>query len=57
MRVWDKTSTPKAVRAVPVPEVVGVVGRIRTDETVEGGRIVRINMADLGRWLTSNNLG
>ncbi len=49
MGVPDKTSTPKAVCMAPVREVAGVVVAIRADKTVEGGRVVRINMADLWR--------
>ena len=38
-----------AVCMAPVREVAGVVVAIRADKTVEGGRVVRINMADLWR--------
>ena len=67
MRMRDKTSTPKAVRMAPVRippvriapvrEVAGAVVAIRADKTVEGGRGVRINMADLWRGLANNDLG
>mgnify|MGYP002827982116 CR=1 FL=1 len=54
MRVRYEMSMPKAVPAVPSWEVVGVAGH--TDRwSHRRGRIMRINMVDLGRWLANNN--